>query len=143
MRGKITVSGAGEVAEQLRERDACEILDVTDTAPGPDMRGSGVVIGAPGVDLAACYRFAPAAVLVIAGDDVGGRVRETLKATLLPRTRVLGVATGDAAKVAEAIVLEHETEVRAAVYCRGENGIENEVAEVDVVVGRGGLRRIV
>ena len=142
MRGKITVTGADAVARALVERGACDVLDITSTEPGPDMRGSGAVVAASSADLVACHRFAPAAVLVIAGDGLDRAVAETLEATLLPRTRVFGVATEDAARVAEAVVLERELSVRCAALCRGELGIEDRVAQVDAVVGAGGLRRI-
>ena len=142
MRGKITVTNAQAVARTLVERGACDVLDVTQSTPGPDMRGSLAIVAGEGADLAACHRFAPAAVLVIVGDGLDRTVAETLRQTLLPRTRVIGVAERDAARVAEAIALERDLAVRCSALCRGELGIDDRVAEVDAVVGAGGLRRI-
>ena len=93
-------------------------------------RGAEVVVAAAGEDVSAAARLAPAAVLVLV-DAAPDQVAAALTATLWPRQRVLGVASGDVERVVNAVCEGGEVTVKATL----------RDGEVEAVVGRGGLLR--
>ena len=141
MRSKITVLGEAErFTSQLLEGDW---VDVTSER---DLAGSHVVVITDGIDVADAARRvaarAPGAIVLIATADPKAGVCQALAASLMPRARVLGVHPENVRAAARAILLEREATIEAAVLCRGEAGIENEVSVVPLVVGREGVRKI-
>jgi hypothetical protein len=142
MRSKITVLGderEGELFPLLAEGDWVDL-------GGEDgLSGSDVVVFGDGDVTAGARRaaeHASGAVLLVVTRDVIGGVSDALVASLLPRGRVIGVRPDQVRTAAEAVVLGRETALEAAVLCRGELGIDDEVRVVPVVVGSGGVRRI-
>ena len=141
MRSKIVVMGeASRFTHTLSEGDWVDVVGE------PDLAGAHVVVIGDGVDVAdtatRIARRAPGAVIVVATGDPKGGVREALAASLLPRARVLGVHPDHVRAACEAILLRREATIEAAVLCRGEAGIEDDVSVVPVVVGRFGVVRI-
>jgi hypothetical protein len=137
-RRKITVMG--DVA-----LDGVVHADVVSHArlPGSDVvvLGRGLDHHAAGRDVA---RHAPAAVVVAVGeeDELPREVTALIGALLLPRARVLGVTAADLPRALDAVLFGTEASLRAAVLCRGECGVHEEVAVVPVRVGAGGVRSI-
>jgi hypothetical protein len=105
-----------------------------------------VVVVTAGVDVAdaarATARRASGSVLVLATGDGERDCATALEASLLPRTRVLAVEPADVVAAVGAVVYGRDTQLEAWAYCRGELGIDDRVAQVPVVLGAGGLRRI-
>jgi hypothetical protein len=105
-----------------------------------------VVVVTAGVDVAdaarATARRASGSVLVLATGDGERDCATALEASLLPRTRVLAVEPADVVAAVGAVVFGRDTQLEAWAYCRGELGIDDRVAQVPVVLGAGGLRRI-
>jgi hypothetical protein len=92
MRKKISVIGKGvQIAGEL-SRDA----DVAD-----DVRGADVVVLAADGDLDEIARSAPAATIVVAGDDIAARCKVAYEQLLIPRSRIIGVP--DAGHVSDAV----------------------------------------
>jgi len=122
-----------------------QVTHLTEPA-GELLAGSDVVVLAQGADVAeaaaATARRASASVLVVATDDGQRDCDTALRASLLPRSRVVAVAPADAAAATAAVAYGHDTPVEGWAYCRGELGIEDRVAQVPLVLGAGGLRRI-
>jgi hypothetical protein len=113
---------------------------------GELLAGSDVVVVTAGVDVAdaarATARRASGSVLVLATGDGERDCATALEASLLPRTRVLAVEPADVVAAVGAVVFGRDTQLEAWAYCRGELGIDDRVAQVPVVLGAGGLRRI-
>ena len=92
MRKKISVIGEGvQIAQELSR-----IADVTD-----DVRGADVVVLAGDGDLAEIARSAPAAAVVVTGDDLESRCKTAYERLLFPRSRIIGVS--DPARVSDAV----------------------------------------
>ena len=105
-------------------------VDVSD-----DLRGADLVVVAGATDLDALRALAPAAVVLVAGEDVESRCREVYDATLFPRGRVIGV--GDPVPVAEAILFERDEEHEVVALADGSFGPRA------ARLGRGGIRALV
>ena len=89
-------------------------------------------------DLEAIARSAPAAVVVVAGDDVENRCRLALEGTLFPRARVIGVPDPDKVEVAvESIVLERDDTHDVVAMSDG------RFSPRSARLGRGGIREFV
>lgn len=101
---------------------------------GEDLHGADVVVLAGDVDLRELRDCAPAAVVLLAGDDVETRGKQVYEATLFPRGRILGV--GDLARAAEAIVFELDEEHDVVAMVDGEFGARR------ARLGRGGIREL-
>lgn len=89
-------------------------------------------------DLEAIARSAPAAVVVVAGDDVEDRCKQALEGTLFPRARIIGVA--DPAHVdgaVESIVLERDDAHDVVAMSDG------RFSPRSARLGRGGIREFV
>ena len=99
------------------------------------MRGADVVVLAGDGDLAEVARSAPAAAVVVAGDDLEGRCSAVYEATLFPRARIIGVADGVSAAV-ESIVLERD-DAHAVVAMN-----DGEFEQCTARLGRGGIREL-
>jgi hypothetical protein len=98
MRKKISVIGKGV-------RIAPELSRIADV--GEEVRGADVVVLAEDGDLAEIARCAPASTVVVTGDSVEGRCKDTYEGTLFPRGRVIGVADPEQVDaIVEAILLE-------------------------------------
>lgn len=143
MRGKITVIGS---ASDVDYSDNGQVQVVHLTSPSDrDLSGSDVVL-LTGGDIAAAAsataRRAPGAVLLVASQDGERDLCAALEASLLPRTRVVGVAPADAPAAVRAALRGEDTALDCWALCRGELGIENAVARVPAVLGAGGLRSI-
>jgi hypothetical protein len=145
MRSKITVVGesGSALAHALKADGRCSVVSLAEGAP--DLAGSDVVVIAGG-DVAAAAeaaaRRAPSAVLLVATPDREADCATAVETSLLPRSRVVGVARDDVVGAAEAVLYGRELELRAAVLCRGEEGVDDRVATVPVRLGTGGVRRI-
>ena len=71
------------------------------------MRGADVVVLAADGDLDEIARTAPAAAIVVTGDDIEGRCKTTYERLLFPRSRIVGVPdAGRISDAVESIVLE-------------------------------------
>jgi hypothetical protein len=125
MRKKISVIGEGVKVGQ----DLARNVDVSD-----DPRGADVVVLAGEADLAAVRERAPAAVVLVAGDDLERRCQEAYEATLFPRARIIGVASP--AGAAESIVFERGDEHEVVAMADGAFG--RRAARL----GRGGIREL-
>jgi hypothetical protein len=104
-------------------------VDVTD-----DVSGADVVVITGEADLDEIKRRAPAAVLLIAGDDVEERCRQAYRTTLFPCARIVGVGDPDAA--ATSIVFECDDEHEVVAMSDGEFGRRK------ARLGRGGIREL-
>ena len=125
MRKKISVIGEGvQIGDGL-----APYVDVTD-----DLRGADLVVLAGEGDLDAVKHRAPAAVVLVTGDELEGRCKQVYEATLFPRGRVIGVA--DAASPAESIVFERGDEHDVVALADG------EFARRRARLGRGGIREL-
>jgi hypothetical protein len=144
MRGKISVVGGGDAFDGLGGQRVTVVR--LDAPAGDRLAGSDVVVVARGADVAgaarATARRASAAVLVVATGGGEQDCATALQASLLPRTRVVGVEPADAVAAVEAVLFECETPLECWALCRGELGIEDRVAQVPAVLGAGGIRRI-
>jgi len=146
MRSKITVIGEGDVLTSLTGEDARAQVTALAEPSAELMAGSDVVVVATGVDVAdaarATARRASGSVLVVATADGERDCATALSVSLLPRSRVLAVDPADVAAAVGAVVYGRDTPLKAWAFCRGELGIDDRVAQVPVVLGAGGLRRI-
>jgi len=92
MRKKISVIGKGvQIAGELSR--AAEVAD--------HVRGADVVVLAADGDLEEIARSAPAATIVVTGDDIAGRCKVAYERLLVPRSRIVGVP--DADRVSDAV----------------------------------------
>lgn len=83
---------------------------------------------------------APNAVVVV----IGGSPHKICETTLFPRARIIGVDDeSQAARVADAIVYDRETEFESVVRCEGEHGMKGEFARVPIRVAGGGVVEII
>jgi hypothetical protein len=129
MRKKISVIGEGvEIAQEL-----ARMADV-----GNDVRGADVVVVVAGEgDLARISRSAPAAALLMAGDNLEARCQQAYEATLFPRARIVGIA--DAARLGaaiESIVLERD-DAHDVIAMR-----DGKFGPCSARLGRGGIREL-
>ena len=87
------------------------------------MRGADVVVLASDGDLGAIARSAPAAAVVVTGDDIEGRCQAVYQKTLFPRARIIGVEAMEAVGAAvEAIVFERDEQHDVIAMTDGEFG---------------------
>jgi hypothetical protein len=146
MTSKITVIGEGDVVTSLTGEDGRVPVTHLREAAGELLAGSDVVVVAAGVDVAgaarAAARRASGSVLLVATGAGERDCTTALSASLLPRSRVLAVEPADVVAAVAAVVDGRDTPLEAWAYCRGELGIDDRVAQVPVVLGAGGLRRI-
>jgi hypothetical protein len=100
MRKKISVIGKGvEIAQELSR-----VADVAE-----DVRGADVVVLAGDGDLDEIARSAPAAAVVVVGDDLEGRCKQAYERLLFPPSRVVGVPdAGRVSAAVESIVFERD-----------------------------------
>jgi len=100
MRKKISVIGKGvQIAPELSR--AADIAD--------EVRGADVVVLASDGDLDEIGRSAPAATIVLTGDDLEARCKSAYEALLVPRSRIVGVPDpGHVSDVLAAILFEHD-----------------------------------
>jgi hypothetical protein len=100
MRKKISVIGKGvQIAQELSH--AADIAD--------DVRGADVVVLAGDGDLDAIARTAPAAAIVVTGDDLEGRCRTAYERLLFPRSRIVGVPdSGSVSAAVESIIFQRD-----------------------------------
>jgi hypothetical protein len=92
MRKKISVIGKGvQIAQELSR--AADVAD--------DVRGADVVVLAGDGDLAEIARTAPAAAIVVTGEDVEARCQTAYEYLLFPRSRIVGMP--DAGRVSDAV----------------------------------------
>jgi hypothetical protein len=128
MRKKISVIGEGvEIAQDLSRA-----VDV-----GADVRGADVVVLAGDGDLAQIARSAPAAAVVITGEDIESRCKETYDRLLFPCARIVGVP--DPARVSdvvESIIFELE-DAHDVVAMK-----DGEFAQRSARLGRTGIREL-
>lgn len=104
---------------------------------GDDLSGADVLVLADNGDAEAISRSAPAAVLVVTGDDVEERCRALAEATLFPRARIVGVADpARAAQAVESILFERDDEHEVIAMRDGEFGART------ARLGRGGIRAL-
>jgi malate/lactate dehydrogenase len=145
MRSKISVVGeqGNDLAGALGSGDRHDVVALNGASP--DLAGSDVVVLAGG-DVAgaasAVARRAPAAVLIVATADHEADCAVAVEASLLPRPRVIGVPADAVTAAVEAVLFGRGIELRAAVLCRGEEGVDERVATVTVWLSAGGVRRI-
>jgi hypothetical protein len=128
MRKKISVIGKGvKIAPDLSR-----IAHVVE-----DVHGADVVVLAEETDLAVVARSAPAAALVVTGDDVENRCRRSFEHTLFPRARIVGVADpSELEAVLESIVLERDDQHEVIAMSDGRFGPRS------ARIGRGGIREL-
>ena len=99
-----------------------------------DLHGADVVVLGGDVDLDEMRRVAPAAVVLVTGDDVPARCRQVYEATLFPRPRIVGA--GDPGPVAETVVFERDEEHDVIAMVDGKFGVHR------ARLGRGGIREL-
>jgi hypothetical protein len=128
MRKKISVIGKGvQLAQELSR--AADI--------GEDVRGADVVVLAEDGDLEAIARSAPAAAVVLTGDQLESRCKEAYERLLFPRSRIIGIAdTGRLGEAVESIVLERD-DAHDVIAMKG-----GEFTACSVRLGRGGVREL-
>ena len=128
MRKKISVIGKSvKIASGLSR-----IADV-----GEDIHGADVVVLAEEADLDLVARSAPAAALVVTGDDVEDRCQRVLEQTLFPRARIVGVPDpGQLEAVVESIVLARDEQHDVIAMIDGRFGPHS------ARIGRGGIREL-
>jgi hypothetical protein len=122
MRKKICVIGNGVKIAQ-------DLADV-----GNDLRGADVVVLAGEADLEDVRDNAPAAAILVAGDEE--RCREVFETTLFPRGRIIGIARGQAQAAADSIIFEKDDEHDVIAMADG------EFAPRRVRLGRGGITEV-
>jgi len=100
MRKKISVIGKGvQIAQELSR--AADVAD--------DVRGADVVVLAIDGDLDEIARTAPAAAIVVTGDDIEARCKTAYERLLFPRSRIVGVPdSGSVSAAVESIVFERD-----------------------------------
>ena len=146
MRSKISIIGEGAqgLAVDLAAGDRAQVTTVHGDRLD-DLAGSDVVVLVAGADAEAAGRAvarrASGAVVLVATAEAETDTQTVLDASLLPRPRVVGVARGDIAEAAEAIIFGREVALEGAACCRGELGLDR-VATVPLRVGAGGIRAI-
>ena len=101
---------------------------------GEDLHGADLVILTGKGDLTEIRDCAPAAVVLVAGDDLEQRCAQVYEATRFPRARVIGVR--DPGSAAEAIAFELGEEHDVVAMVDGEFGPRR------ARLGRGGLREL-
>jgi len=128
MRKKISVIGKGvQIARELSR-----IADVTD-----DVRGADVVVLAADGDLAEIARSAPAAAVVVTGDDLESRCKTAYERLLFPRSRIIGVS--DPGRVSDAV---------ASIVFDGDDAHDviamkdGDFTACSARLGRGGIREL-
>ncbi len=146
MTSKIAVIGERDTVTSLNgETPTANVVHLPSPAPEL-MAGADVVVIAGGVDVADAARAtalrASGSVLLVATDDGERDCATALEASLLPRSRVVGIAPADAPVAVAAVLAGRDTPLQGFAYCRGELGIDDRVAAVPIVLGAGGLRRI-
>lgn len=105
---------------------------------GDDLSGADVVVLAGDGDLEDVRTRAPAAVLVVAGEDVEERCQQVYEATLFPRARIIGVPDPQRVHAAvESILLEREEEHEVVAMSDGAFGART------ARLGRGGIRALI
>jgi hypothetical protein len=125
MRKKISVIGEGvQIARELSQ-----LADV-----GEDVRGADVVVLAGDGDLAEIGRSAPAATIIVTGDELEGRCKEAYEQLLYPRARIIGIP--DAGRVGEAVesVVFERDEAHDVIAMKG-----GEYSACSATLGRGGI----
>jgi hypothetical protein len=129
MRKKISVLGEGvQLGEVLSPW-----VDSSGDLHGADL----VVLTTDDADLDKVRHHAPAAVVLVAGDDAAQRCKRVYDATFFPRARIVGIKDPDDFEgVAESIVFERGAEHRVLAMADGEFG------ERRVLLGRGGIREL-
>ena len=128
MRKKISVIGKGvQIARELSR-----ITDVTD-----DVRGADVVVLAADGDLAEIARSAPAAAVVVTGEDLESRCKTAYEGLLFPRSRIIGVS--DPGRVSDAV---------ASIVFDGDDAHDviamkdGDFTACSARLGRGGIREL-
>ena len=101
---------------------------------GEDIHGANLVILAGEGDLEEIRDRAPAAVVLVVGDDLERRCAHVYETTRFPRARVVGV--GEPAAAAEAIALQLDEEHDVVALADGEFGARR------ARLGRGGIREL-
>ena len=101
---------------------------------GEDLHGADVVVLGGDVDLDELRRVAPAAVVLVTGNDVEARCKQVYDATLFPRPRIIGVS--DPEPAAESVVFERDEEHDVVAMVDGEFSAQR------VRLGRGGIRAL-
>jgi hypothetical protein len=128
MRKKISVIGKGvQLAQELSR--AADI--------GEDVRGADVVVLAEDGDLEAIARSAPAAAVVLTGDQLESRCKEAYERLLFPRSRIIGIAdAGRLGEAVESIVLERD-DAHDVIAMK-----DGDFTACSVRLGRGGVREL-
>lgn len=101
------------------------------------MRGADVVVLAEDGDLEAIARSAPAAAVVLTGDQLESRCKEAYERLLFPRSRIIGIAdTGRLGEAVESIVLERD-DAHDVIAMK-----DGDFTACSVRLGRGGVREL-
>jgi hypothetical protein len=128
MRKKISVIGEGVQIAQGLSRAA----DVAD-----DVRGADVVVLVGDGDLAEIARAAPAATIVVTGDDLEARCKTAYERLLFPRSRIVGVPdAGRVSGAVESIVFELDDEHEVLAMQDG------DFTACSALLGQGGIRQL-
>ncbi len=88
-------------------------------------------------DLDVVARSAPAAALVVTGDDVEDRCQKAFEHTLFPRARIVGIPdSGQLAEILESIVLDRDEQHEVIAMSDGRFGPRS------ARIARGGIREL-
>ena len=101
------------------------------------MRGADVVVLAGDGDLAEIARSAPAAAVVVTGEDLEGRCKTAYERLLFPRSRIIGVP--DSGRVSDAIasILFERDDAHDVIAMR-----DGDFTACSARLGRGGIREL-
>ena len=104
---------------------------------GDDVRGADVVVLAADGDLETIARSAPAASVVVVGDDLESRCKEIYERLLFPRARIIGIADpGRLGAALESIVLERD-DAHDVIAMK-----DGDFTACSARLGRGGIREL-
>ena len=103
-----------------------------------DVRGADVVVLAGDGDFDAIARSAPAAAVVLTGDELESRCKEAYERLLFPRSRIIGIAdAGRISDAIESIVLERD-DTHDVIAMK-----DGDFTACSARLGRGGIRELV
>ena len=104
---------------------------------GDDVHGADVVVLAADGDLEAIARSAPAAAVVVVGDDLESRCKEIYERLLFQRARIIGIADrGRLGAAVESIVLERD-DAHDVIAMK-----DGTFTACSARLGRGGIREL-
>ena len=131
MRRRVTVIGAHETARILAERDYADVVEDLEA-----LGGSDVVVVADGQASAEIAEHAPAAVVVVVGDQ--STCASVLRDTLFPRGRVIGVAGDGVPQLVDAVVLDRG----AAIECLARTREDGDFVPTMARIGARGIQEL-